>query len=143
MQQAHIPTLEKISALLSNDENVSLSFELQVAILELQRHRAAQNVGRDVGSWQPIETAPRDGTFVDLWAHFPEFGSERRVPNALWMDGEWFLGQFFASQYQHPPRITHWMPLPIPPKVVGQNVSSPAPAEERRGNIRGLLPPTR
>lgn len=67
--------------------------------------------------WQPIETAPRDGTAVDLWVHWPEHGEDRRVCDAHWnaADGEWQLGQYHVGQFMHRPVVTHWMPLAAPP----------------------------
>jgi len=66
--------------------------------------------------WQPIETAPRDGRKVDLWASFEKSGW-RRVSDAHWNAtlGDWQLGQYNASDYMTRPEITHWRPLPAPP----------------------------
>lgn len=68
-------------------------------------------------SWQPIETAPKDGTEIDLWS--PVIG---RLENAKWgvkrqawmdwgVDGFGGVG-WCAVGY----KVTHWMPLPNPPK---------------------------
>ncbi len=81
-------------------------------------------------SWQPIETAPKDGTVIDLWHE--EFG---RWASCNWglpdhtcgemgslcdsdvhsMDEGWVTDlneiTFPASEY------THWMPLPKPPEA--------------------------
>lgn len=72
--------------------------------------------------WLSIETAPKDGTVIDLW------GVHRlqlilpgwRVPNAMWgrvydfnggsTDG-WVHGEIDAFT------PTHWMPLPKPPEA--------------------------
>lgn len=67
--------------------------------------------------WQPIETAPMDGTQVDLWAgHLAG-----RIPNARWNAQafrweEWFqdgVGTMRWNAVVYTP--THWMPLPKPP----------------------------
>lgn len=83
--------------------------------------------------WQPIETAPKDGTIVDLWVG--EYG--HRIANCQWRlgsdvdpemcgdDGPWRhlrmdgwrpigdkegCGVLVAKQF------SHWMPLPPPPE---------------------------
>lgn len=35
--------------------------------------------------WQPIETAPKDGTVVDLWVVDQDDPKGRRIPNAYWV----------------------------------------------------------
>jgi len=58
--------------------------------------------------WQPIETAPKDGTKVMLWS--AEFDSSR---NGV------MVGSFvdYADYWQPfiPVRWTHWRSLPLPP----------------------------
>jgi len=68
--------------------------------------------------WQPIETAPKDGSKIDLWAKFEKSGW-RRVPDAHWNEaiGDWQLGNFNAADYMVRPEITHWMPLPPTPEA--------------------------
>jgi hypothetical protein len=59
-------------------------------------------------SWQPIETAPKDGTFFIALDVRGGVGKvhwcERYTPHA-WADED---GSFVG--------VTHWMPLPEPPK---------------------------
>lgn len=60
--------------------------------------------------WQPIETAPKDGTWVLL-------------SSAGWTHGQWEIAQWsaYAECWQtYDTAIlgaTHWMPLPAPPQA--------------------------
>ncbi len=51
--------------------------------------------------WQPIETAPRDGTFVHL-----KFGCTESI--GFWLNGEWLNGMGEKFRYDEP---SSWMPL--------------------------------
>jgi len=82
--------------------------------------------GPAFGQWQPIETAPKDGTKIDLFYPYPR----GRTINCYWMgehaagwvwrrptwgagallpESEWDIGSY--------PNLepTHWMRLPPPP----------------------------
>ena len=56
-------------------------------------------------TWQPIETAPKDGEHILLGIHL-----ERLVyaQSSFWLSGKWA-----GWDYRKP---THWMPLPNPPE---------------------------
>ena len=71
--------------------------------------RAEALAERDVRTWRPIETAPRDGTRVLVgWAD----GAPLEI--AHWQEGS---GAFSLSDaWEFSPQPTHWMPLPEPPK---------------------------
>lgn len=59
--------------------------------------------------WQPIETAPTDGTYVLTWD-----GSEICMANAAVYSGGrvgWYKDDFYGDMGVP----THWMPLPDPP----------------------------
>lgn len=66
-------------------------------------------------NWEPIDTAPKDGTEILAW--------DRMVLRVAWQnpwdDGNegWHLGQFlmFGNETTHC-QPTHWMPLPKGPK---------------------------
>jgi hypothetical protein len=80
-----------------------------------------------MAEWQPIETAPKDGTPVDLWLvtkfsdHLKEPTRCRRITDAAWDDQWlWFNGIFTAHvegvrDGDWKAVATHWMPLPSPP----------------------------
>jgi hypothetical protein len=65
----------------------------------------------EFGEWQPIETAPRDGTFIIAWQPHISDSDIRilRSVNGYWSD-EHGIGQ---STLRDP---KYWMPLPEPPK---------------------------
>lgn len=66
--------------------------------------------------WQPIETAPRDGTEIILGA-WDEEGKFITVANARWVENYEATKEFWhdieGSFKQED--VTHWMPLPQPP----------------------------
>jgi hypothetical protein len=77
--------------------------------------------------WQPIETAPKDGTTIDLWVVGYSDEPGRIVNASYYSDGWWYRDDDLES---HPidrlepwmtfhgkpaPAVTHWMPLPPPP----------------------------
>jgi hypothetical protein len=70
-----------------------------------------------MSEWQPIATAPKDGTPIDLWIS----GSNRRFADCRFHRGMWQhwwmdcfgSGMDWQSLDSHKP--THWMPLPTPP----------------------------
>ena len=77
-----------------------------------------------MSEWQPIETAPRDGTIIDVWLgdadesdldFYCSPGSKR---SANWF---WYRDKFRPwaglSQLMTFVEPTHWMPLPSPPKI--------------------------
>jgi len=80
-----------------------------------------------VSEWQPIDTAPKDGTVIlvfllNFWT------ISCRITTAAWSsteslratgDGEWLVD----APAHHPPLTpTHWMPLPPPPAERGSTV---------------------
>jgi hypothetical protein len=68
-----------------------------------------------MSQWQPIETAPKDGTRILAYCpNHPDVGSITRV--TWWRqakDGHGFIGWGEFNEQYWPP--THWMPLPAPP----------------------------
>jgi hypothetical protein len=67
--------------------------------------------------WQPIETAPKDGTAVLLW-----IAGRQRVAIGLWNTQEYLKRpkphwDWSASSYtNHLYAPSHWLPLPAPPE---------------------------
>jgi hypothetical protein len=58
--------------------------------------------------WQPIETAPKDGTPINIFV--PENRPERRVLTAYWSDAGWVIcsGSIVLG------KPTYWAPAPPP-----------------------------
>ena len=102
--------------------------EDETLILVCERTTFESNSSATV--WQPIETAPKDGTRIDVWLS----KSRRRVTNCYWgrpshtcgenegycdscpdRDG-WVDGEDFMNGYTDE-EPTHWMPLPTPPQA--------------------------
>ena len=71
--------------------------------------------------WQPIETAPKDGTVIFIWyghrlnrhAAFDDC-----IKKAQWLEGieEWRIESVGGNQPYFP---LYWMPLPEPPTKEG------------------------
>lgn len=74
-----------------------------------------------VSPWQPIETAPRDGTPVDLWITLSG-GNAFRMADCYWRNERWEYHSL--PEYGHSMELcpieshwipTHWLPLPKGP----------------------------
>jgi hypothetical protein len=77
-------------------------------------------------SWQPIETAPKDGTEVllfipvnwgETFQEVPRIGNGNHV-EAAWYNPTRRLWLNRLDQWIKEQTPTHWMPLPEPPKEV-------------------------
>lgn len=66
-------------------------------------------MGEGMSEWQPIETAPKDGTEIDVW---DKWGF--RIPCVRWE-----VTFLWWAQDDGPcvtdDELSHWMPLPAPP----------------------------
>jgi hypothetical protein len=66
--------------------------------------------------WQPIETAPKDGTqILCCWAGSPEMDCLRWIASRE----AWCVhsGGWGEARYRDDEAPTHWMPLPEVPRV--------------------------
>jgi hypothetical protein len=68
-------------------------------------------MGAPETTWQPIETAPKEGCFL-VWLSEPELGSYVHTMRA---GRGATIGTRFAHDCSGQP--THWMPLPPPPEA--------------------------
>jgi hypothetical protein len=76
--------------------------------------------------WQPIETAPKDGTAIWLWADGAFLGFCEPADPPFTQKDRWFLKASFRridgrsdeifGCYVHGASPTHWQPLPPPPE---------------------------
>lgn len=63
--------------------------------------------------WQPIETAPRDGTYILAWFSIHEHQVVAFYTYTQLGKGRWETKDGWSDFDSEP---THWMPLPEPPK---------------------------
>lgn len=96
-------------------EIARLSAALDEALAQLEEERARN-------AWQPMETAPRNGT--SILVHLP--GSRRPVQEVWWAiayeggPGYWStpFGPAGRGYTILPESPSHWMPLPAPPLAI-------------------------
>lgn len=76
-----------------------------------------------VPQWQTIETAPKDGTSVLVWARWDWDGmagdgcSEPYDAQVAHYEGKNFFAKTFNPYVDIAVNPTHWMPIPNPPNV--------------------------
>ena len=63
-------------------------------------------------TWQPIETAPKDGTEILVYGSWYPHGKWKGMTLASWLPNEEMWT--FDGDLMHD--VTHWMPLPEAPK---------------------------
>jgi hypothetical protein len=87
----------------------------------LQAAQAALTAITDAGyrivpGWQPIETAPKDGTFVLLYCEDPDPEYEPYCIQG-WFESGAFDNRWYEAHSENPirPSPRHWMPLPAAP----------------------------
>jgi hypothetical protein len=114
---AHLAELEFVAELLESTDRPEWGKHVRLAIAEISALRAAA-VGVNVGvGWQPIETAPKDGTPArvtgDRLGLYPY--------DARYEFGRWVFHGDQVDGAPVDPQPTRWMPLDASPSV-GVNV---------------------
>jgi hypothetical protein len=77
-----------------------------------------------MSQWQPIESAPKDGTWFLAWSGTIFQGGlvtkakwdadlTAKKPRPMWTYAESWIGRHHMKLHQP----THWMPLPAPPEA--------------------------
>lgn len=74
-----------------------------------------RNIVNRIGgdNWEPISTAPRDGTIIDLWISEPD---NCRATNCYWDNGVWRIAG--TPTFYPDKSATHWKMLPVTPETL-------------------------
>jgi hypothetical protein len=88
-----------------------------------------------MSDWQPIETAPKDGTWLLLAGGKCEGdeGDEGRIVSGQWAGGtdpRWQFAWYDSGYYGEYSDPSHWMPLPAPPASPSFSPSVPPAGRE-------------
>lgn len=79
--------------------------------------------------WQPIETAPRDESWILLTGGKIDYGWDGDEPptmvvgqstgdrNGMQVESHWQFAWYDSGYYGEYEKPTHWMPLPPPPSM--------------------------
>lgn len=75
---------------------------------------SAQESPQALIEWQPIETAPKDGTAVIV-------ATDAGIHRCIWHEDIWSVDdqKFGPYPLRRYCKATHWMPLPAPPEAAG------------------------
>lgn len=69
--------------------------------------------------WQPIETAPKDGTPVDLFSQYGRrwcnYRWDKQIRRGMWSDAAYAHRVWHDRPCMYEASVTHWMPIPSAP----------------------------
>ena len=84
-----------------------------------------------MSEWQPIESAPKDGTrFLATWDRARYLVTTEDPVVVRWIADHWKGPAFYPDAAGTPYHVTHWMPLPPPP---GEQTGIPIYRTEEAG----------
>ncbi len=118
-----VEALEMLKVLPADPPDYFRNIALQDAIAAVKALQPVPAATTPAPTWQPMETAPKDGVPIRLFA--PEFIDEDFCPHGsvegYWQDEQGWIGACWdACQDVWEARVirpTHWQPLPAPPAV--------------------------
>jgi len=83
------------------------------AVCDYVRHVTEAAITPPVGTWRPMETAPKDGSWFLIWQHRTRYPAVCR-----WFE-EWKCFVIAGSTFEADTDSAHWQPLPLPPAAPG------------------------
>lgn len=87
--------------------------------LYLYAHHPGGAVTDAAREWQPIETAPKDGTDILAYGRAEYDGTlYAKGRHVCWWEGDAITGFWSGRDATCDYRVTHWMPLPPPPAAL-------------------------
>lgn len=99
---------------------------LKARISELEALLAERTAAQE---WQPIESAPKDGSRVLVRGRFQHLTDMAVLGTAYWRHGVW-IAQAIDPPYNDRVVPTLWAPLPAPPDTLKGQPSPPIGAEQ-------------
>lgn len=107
------PTEERLAAAHASYMDASLKGKSALDCMRAAARALGDRPGADRAGWQPIETAPKDGTYILAWDGFG-YGVVCWDPDLAGTEApsQWALYNRFATDALVP---THWQPLPASP----------------------------
>lgn len=84
-----------------------------------------------MSEWQPIETAPLDGSILIGRGSYGQDDSDDMLAVAMRHQGGLWLRETAAAGFTIPCQPTHWMPMPAPPKPQNRLVGFKACGRDR------------
>lgn len=105
--------------------------ELRQILSDAQPANVAALEAQKSDGWEPIASAPKNGTLVDLWVHPIWSGKARRVIDAWWTDR---TGWRSGTEIPIEGKVTFWRHCPPTPGNSAENETTSA-ALTREGGV--------